>query len=182
MFWYIFIGIIVLLLIYFLVTFNNLIRKNNKVKEAFSTMDIYLKKRWDLIPNIINIVKGYADHEKETFKEITELRNYVYDRMSDDEKIATNYKLNTEISRLMALIERYPDIKANENFNDLSKQLVKIEDDIAKSRKYFNGTVREFNNKVEMFPSNIIAKMLGYKPKKMFEASTQEKQNINIEM
>lgn len=179
---YIVIGIIALLIIYIFITFNGLVKLNNRVKEAFATMDVYLKKRWDLIPNIVETVKGYAKHEKETLKEVIELRNSAYDSMSDEEKITTNNKINSVMSKIMALAESYPDLKANENFVDLSKQLSKVEDEIANSRKYFNGTVRDFNNKVEMFPSNIIAGLLGYKSKRMFEASDEEKKNVKVEL
>lgn len=179
---YIIIGCVLLLIIYIFITYNGLVKLNNMVKEAFATMDVYLKKRWDLIPNIVETLKGYAKHEKDTLKEVIELRNLVYDSMSDDEKITTNNKINSDISKIMALAENYPDLKANDNFIDLSKQLSKVEDEIANSRKYFNGTVRDFNNKVEMFPSNIIAKILGYKTKNMFEANEEEKKNVKVEL
>lgn len=179
---YIIITIIVLSLIYFGVTYNSFIKLNNTVKEAFSTMDIYLKKRWDLIPNIVETVKGYAKHEKTTLKEIIELRNSTYDNMSANEKVDINNKLSQEINKLMAIAEAYPDLKSNENFKDLSQQLTKIEDDIANSRKYYNGAVRLFNNKVQMFPSNIVAKTLGFKEQKMFEASKLERENVKIKL
>ena len=179
---YIVIAIVVLLLIYFIVTYNSLIKLKNIVKEAFSTMDVYLKKRWDLIPNIVETVKGYAKHEKDTLKEVVELRNSAYDKMSDDEKIKTNEQLSSGISKIMALAEAYPDLKANENFKDLSKELSKVEDDIANSRKYYNGVVRIYNNKVEMFPSNIFAGLFGYKSKAMFEASANERENVKVEL
>ena len=179
---YIIITIIVLSLIYFGVTYNSFIKLNNTVKEAFSTMDIYLKKRWDLIPNIVETVKGYAKHEKTTLKEIIELRNSTYDNMSANEKVDINNKLSQGINKLMAIAEAYPDLKSNENFKDLSQQLTKIEDDIANSRKYYNGAVRIFNNKVQMFPSNIVAKTLGFKEQKMFEASKLERENIKIKL
>lgn len=179
---YIIITIIVLSLIYFGVTYNSFIKLNNTVKEAFSTMDIYLKKRWDLIPNIVETVKGYAKHEKTTLKEIIELRNSTYDNMSANEKVDINNKLSQGINKLMAIAEAYPDLKSNENFKDLSQQLTKIEDDIANSRKYYNGAVRLFNNKVQMFPSNIVAKTLGFKEQKMFEASKLERENIKIKL
>ena len=168
---YIIIAIIVLIVIYALALYNSFVKLNNKVKEAFSTMDVYLKKRWDLIPNIVETVKGYAKHEKDTLKEVVELRNSTYDKMSDEEKIKTNEQLSSGINKIMALAEAYPDLKANENFKDLSKQLTKVEDDITNSRKYYNGVVRIYNNKVEMFPSNIFAGLLGYKSKAMFAAS-----------
>ncbi len=179
---YIIISIVVLITIYIFVLYNSFIKINNRVKEAFSTMDIYLKKRWDLIPNIVETVKGYAKHEKETFEEVIKMRNSVYDNMSDDDKIKTNEKMSTGINKIMALAESYPDLKANENFRDLNNQLTKIEDDIANARKYYNGVVRIFNNKVEMFPSNIFGKLLGYKTRKMFEASANERQNIKVNL
>lgn len=179
---YIIIAIIILIVIYALALYNSFVKLNNKVKEAFSTMDVYLKKRWDLIPNIVEIVKGYAKHEKDTLKEVVELRNSTYDKMSDEEKIKTNEQLSSGINKIMALAEAYPDLKANENFKDLSKQLTKVEDDITNSRKYYNGVVRIYNNKVEMFPSNIFAGLFGYKSKAMFEASANERENVKVEL
>ena len=179
---YIIIVIIVLIIIYAFALYNSLIKLNNKVKEAFSTMDVYLKKRWDLIPNIVETVKGYAKHEKETLKEVIELRNSVYDKMSDDEKIKTNEQLSNGINKIMLLAEAYPDLKANENFKDLSNQLIKVEDEIANSRKYYNGVIRIYNNKVEMFPSNIFARLFGYKSKSMFEASANERENVKVKL
>ena len=179
---YIIIAIIVLILIYFGVTYNSFVKLSNTVKEAFSTMDVYLKKRWDLIPNIVETVKGYAKHEKSTLKEIIELRNSTYDNMSANEKVDVNNKLSQGINKLMAIAEAYPDLKANENFKDLSQQLTKVEDDIANSRKYYNGAVRIFNDKVQMFPSNIVAGMLGFKEQKMFEASESERENVQVKL
>ncbi len=174
-------GILLLLVLYALSTYNNLVGLNNKVKEAFSTMDVYLKKRWDLIPNIVETVKGYAKHESETLENVIRLRNSAYDNMSDNEKIKTNEALSSGINKIMALAESYPDLKANENFRDLSNQLTKIEDDIANSRKYYNGVVRIINNKTEMFPSNIFAKLFGFKSKEMFEAAASERENVKVE-
>ncbi len=178
---YIIIAIIVLIIIYALTVYNSLVKLNNKVKEAFSTMDVYLKKRWDLIPNIVETVKGYASHEQETLKEIVALRNSAYDTMTDEEKIKTNTELSNGINKIMALAEAYPDLKANENFKDLSNQLAKVEEDIANSRKYYNGTVRIYNNKVEMFPSNIFAGLFGHKTKAMFEVSAAERENVKVQ-
>lgn len=179
---YIIIAIIVLILIYFGLTYNSLVKLSNTVKEAFSTMDVYLKKRWDLIPNIVETVKGYAKHEKSTLKEIIELRNSTYDNMTTNEKVTVNSELSQEINKLMAIAESYPDLKANENFKDLSKQLTKVEDDIANSRKYYNGAVRIFNDKVQMFPSNIVAGILGFKEQKMFEVNKTERENAKVKL
>lgn len=179
---YIIIAIIIILLIAILLIYNNLVKANNRVKEAFSTMDVYLKKRWNLIPNIVETVKGYAKHEKNTLEKIIELRNSTYDNMSDDDKIKTNSKISEAISKIMILAEAYPELKANENFGDLSKQLSKVEDEIANARKYFNATVREYNNKVEMFPSNVIASLCNYKTKTMFEVSEEERNNVEVNL
>ena len=179
---YIIIAIIILLIVYIFVLYNSFISLDNKVKEAFSTMDVYLKKRWDLIPNLVDTVKGYASHEQETFSEVTKIRNNNYESMSNEEKIITNEEVNTKIDRIMALKETYPELKANENFKNLSTELKKIEDDIANSRKYYNAVVRVYNNKVEMFPNSLIAKIFGYHSKKMFEAKNEERKNVKVEL
>ncbi|CCY46157.1 lemA family protein [Firmicutes bacterium CAG:822] len=177
---YIVIAIVVIIVLYALITYNNFIKLKNTVKEAFATMDVYLKKRWDLIPNIVETVKGYAKHEENTLKEVVELRNSSYDSMSDDEKVKANQKISKDINKIMLLAESYPDLKASTNFQDLSRELSKVEEDIANSRKYYNGAIEMFNNKVEMFPSNIFAKLFGYKPKEMFETDEQERENIKV--
>ena len=179
---WIILAIVILIIIYAFILYNNFISLDNKVKEAFSTMDVYLKKRWDLIPNLVETVKGYAKYEEETLTKVTKLRNTVYNKMTNDEKIINNEELSSDVSKIMALKEAYPELKANENFIDLSNKLTKIEDDIANARKYYNGTVRIYNNKVQMFPNNIFAKIFNYKTKRMFEASLEDKQNIRINL
>lgn len=179
---WIILAVIILIIIYAFILYNNFISLDNKVKEAFSTMDVYLKKRWDLIPNLVETVKGYAKYEEETLTRVTKLRNNVYNEMTTDEKIINNEELSSNVSKIMALKEAYPELKANENFIDLSNKLTKIEDDIANARKYYNGTVRIYNNKVQMFPNNIFAKIFNYKTKRMFEASLEDKQNIRINL
>lgn len=179
---YIMIGIVTLLLIYVFATYNSFIKLSNKVKEAFSTMDVYLKKRWDLVPNIVETVKGYAKHEKDTLENVINLRNSAFNQMSTTDKIAANEKLTAGISKLMMLAEAYPDLKANHNFMDLSLQLTKVEDDIANSRKYYNAVVRDMNNKIQMFPSNIFAGLFGFKEIKMFETNESERENIKVEL
>ncbi len=177
---YIIIGIIVIILIYAFATYNSFVKLNNRVKEAFATMDVYLKKRWDLIPNIVETVKGYAKHEKETLENVINLRNSSYDKMSSDDKIKANNELSRGIRNIMLLAESYPELKASTNFKDLSNELSKVEEDIANSRKYYNGVVKMFNDKVEMFPSNLFAKMFGYTSKVMFETSDNERENVKV--
>lgn len=177
---WILIAVIVVLVLWVLSTYNSLVGLRNTCKESFSTMDVYLKKRWDLIPNLVETVKGYAKHEKSTLEEVIALRNAPYESMSDDEKVKTNQKLSQGVTKIMALAEAYPELKANENFKDLSNQLTKIEEDIANSRKYYNGTVKIYNNKVEMIPSNIVASIFGFKARTMFEVDAAERENVKV--
>ncbi len=179
---YIIVSLVVLLFIYILVIYNSFVRLNNKLNKTFSTMDVYLKKRWDLIPNIVKVVKGYAEYEKDTLDEIVEARNSSYDYMSINNKIEKNERISEGINKIMAIAEAYPDLKANENFLDLSRQLVSIENEIAESRNNYNNVVRKFNNKVEMFPSSIFAKLFGYSKKEMFLANDKERDNIKISL
>lgn len=179
---YIIIGVIILILIYILIAYNSFIHSKNLVNEAFSTMDIYLKKRWDIIPNLVEAVKGYSIYEKETLTKITSLRNSNYDSLSMNNKINLNEEISKYLSTIIAVSENYPDLKANDLFSKLSTSLIEIEDEIANSRKYYNGTVRIFNNKIQMFPNNLVAKIFKFKEFKMFEADTNEKNNIEVNL
>lgn len=182
MIFYAIVGVLLVLLTLVIIMLNSFVRLNNKVNESFATMDVYLKKRWDLIPNLVETVKGYAKHEKDTLEEVVKLRSGDYDKLSNNQKIKTNEKVTQGISKIMALAESYPDLKANENFVNLAKDLTKVEDEIAQSRKYYNATVRVFNNRVQVFPNNILAKLFGYKAKKMFEASVEERNSVKVEL
>ena len=139
---YITIIIIILLISYGVFTYNSIVKLNNNVKEAFSTMDVYLKKRWDLIPNIIESIKEYAKHETEVLNNITKLRNSGYNALSNEQKIKKMSMLNIEINKFMLIAENYPELKASNNFKDLNKNLLIIEDEIANSRKYYNTIVK----------------------------------------
>ena len=177
---YILIAIVVVLLLLVLPLYNGLAKLNNKVEEAFATMDVYLKKRWDLIPNIVETVKGYAKHEKETLEEIVGLRNDSYNKMTDNEKVEANKKLSEGVTKLFAIAENYPDLKASENFKDLSNELSKVEAYIANARKYYNGCVRQFNDKIVVFPNNLIAGLLGFSKKAMYEINESERENVKV--
>src|SRR5574344_743567 len=146
---YIGLGVGIILVIFGVIEYNHLIQLGNRVNEAFSTMDVYLKKRWELIPNLVDTVKGYTKHESVTFEDLTQLRGQNYDQLTHQDKLDINEQITQIMNQVIALAENYPDLKASTNFIDLSKQLVQIEDDIANSRKYYNGTVRIYNNKVE---------------------------------
>lgn len=179
---YIVIGLIILLVTYIIITYNKLIETNNVVKEAFSTMDVYLKKRWDLVPNLIEVVKGYAKHEKEVFNQVTTLRTNIYQNMSINKKITVNEQLTQELSKIIAVSENYPELKSNQNFLELSRELTKVEDEIANSRKYYNGSVRSFNTKIQVFPNNILAGLFRFKEANMFEANMEEKNNVKVDL
>lgn len=171
--------IIIVLVMFGILTYNSLVESRNMVKEAFATMDVYLKKRWDLVPNLVETVKGYSKHESETLEKVIEARGN-YTQMSRQEKVDSDNIIKGEVSKLIALSESYPDLKANQNFLDLSRQLVKLEDDIENSRKYYNGTVKNYNLKVLTIPTNIIASMFGFKEEKMFEAVDAERENVKV--
>ena len=175
------IAIIVLIAIYVLVQYNSFIKLNYRVKKAFSTMDVYLKKRLDLIPNIVETVKGYAKHESETLIAVIEKRGSNYDSMTEEQKIESGAAISSVIPNIMALAESYPDLKANQNFMNLSNQLEAVEEDIANSRKYYNGTVKRYNMSVQTIPTNIIAGMFHFEKKPMFEVESQaERQNVKV--
>lgn len=173
---------IVVILFIGIIIRNKLIELKNLTDEAFSTMDVYLKKRWDLVPNLVSTVKAYAEHETDVFEKVTKERAGNYEVLKSDEKITENLNLEKGLEVLMMVAENYPELKANENFLKLSDSLNKVEEDIANARKYYNATVRKYNDKVEMFPSMIVAKMFGYKTRKMFEANSEERKNVVIDM
>lgn len=178
---YVIIGIIILLFIYTVTTYNSLISLQNRLKESFSTMDVYLKKRWDLVPNLVETVKGYAKHESETLEKVVSLRATSYSDMPMNEKIDANKQLSQGIASILAIAENYPELKADTSFLNLSSQLSQIEDDIANSRKYYNACARIFNIKVQSFPSNIIANMFKFETSPMFEVTAEEKENVKVE-
>lgn len=176
------IGIVVLLAVIVIGMYNGFIRSKNDCEEAFSTMDVYLKKRYDLIPNLVETVKGYAAHEKETFEKLTLARTRAMEAVTADEKVAVEPQVQQGLKNLFAVAENYPELKANQNFLDLQNQLQSVENDIANSRKYYNATVKTFNNKCEVFPSNILAGIFGFKKKAMFEvAGQEERENVKVQ-
>ena len=164
----IFIVAVALIVVFCIFVYNSLVQLSNKVKEAFSTMDVYLKQRFDLIPNLVDTVKAYAKHEADTLEELTKRRADV--ATSDiDGQIEGEIRIGEALSRILVVVEKYPELKANENFLDLHKRIVKVEDDIAFARRYYNGSVRQYNDKCQMFPYNIIANIFGFRSKKMYE-------------
>jgi LemA protein len=162
-------GVLVLALLYGVSAYNRLVKLRNLVQEAWSSIDVMLKKRHDLIPNLVETVKGYATHERETLENVTRARNLAVSADSVEGKEIAEKNLNQAMVNLFAVAEQYPDLKANANFQQLQAELTSIENDIEKSRRYYNGTVRENNTLVESFPSNIIANMYKFEKSKFFE-------------
>lgn len=172
--------VIILILLFVISTYNSLVQLRNKVRDQFSQIDVQLKKRSDLIPNLVETVKGYAKHEKGTLEEVIKARNTYLSAGSPDEKMKSSGELTQAINKLFALAESYPDLKANENFLDLQKQLKEVEDKVSYSRQFFNDTVLMYNNKIEMFPSNFVASLFHFEKENFFEATEEERKNVEV--
>lgn len=173
--------LIVVLALYGVMTFNRLVRARNIVKEAWSGMDVQLKRRHDLIPNIVEVVKGYASHEKITLEEVVQSRTKSQAMVSGAPNIAERAQIegaiSMQIGRLMAVAEAYPDLKANTNFQSLQHSLTEVEEQIQYARRYYNGAVRDYNTLVQTVPSNFIASFGGFLPSDFFELSDQSERS-----
>lgn len=174
------IAVLVLLVLFVAMVYNKMVANKNRTLEAWSGVDVFLKKRYDVIPNLVETVKGYATHEKSTFDDITRHRAEAMGAKSPEEKIESENKLGQSLMNLFAVAENYPELKANSNFMQLQQQLVDLENDIEKSRRYYNGTVRENNTYIESFPSNIIAGLFKFEKKPFFEISNAEKETPRV--
>ena len=174
------VAIVIILLIWFVATRNGLVVADTNVEEAFSGMDIYMKKRYDLIPNLVAAVKGYAAHESETLEKVIAARNAAYGaNRADKESVAqAESELTSAISRLMVVAEQYPQLKADAQFLDLQKQLQSIENDIAQARKYYSGSVKQYNQKIRMFPSSIVAGLSSFKTAPYFEIADAAERDV----
>jgi len=168
------IGIIVgVLLIIFLIIYNGLVRRRNQVKNAWAQIDVQLKRRYDLIPNLVETAKGYMKHERETLESVTKARNLAQQASSAGagERAKAEGELSSVLSHLLAVVENYPDLKANQNFLALQEELASTENKISFSRQYYNDSVLRYNNQTQMFPSNIVASMTGFKASEFFEVT-----------
>lgn len=173
--------IIVLVIVLFVVkTYNDLVGLRNKVHDQFSQIDVQLKRRFDLIPNLVETVKGYAKHESETLEKVIQSRNNYANAKTDSEKLEAANEMSRGVMNIMALAESYPDLKANTNFIDLQNQLKEVEDKISYARQFYNDSVLMYNNKVEMIPSNIVASVFGFKKETFFEADEKERENVKV--
>lgn len=171
-----------ILIVTFIFTYNGFIRLKNDVEEAFATMDVYLKKRFDLIPNLVETVKGYAAHEKEVLEKVTLARAAVGSARNAEDRVNSENQLSSTLKSLFAVAESYPELKANQNFLNLMIQFQGVEGDIANSRKFYNAVVKRYNIKRETFPSNIIASIFHFERKPMFEVRDEsERENIKVD-
>lgn len=172
--------LIVLLIIFVIFTYNKMIKMRNRVNEAWSDIDVQLKRRYNLIPNIVETVKGYATHEDAVFTKVTEARsNAINATNMKDQGVAENM-LSGALKSLFAVAENYPELKANENFMQLQTELVDTEDKIQAARRFHNTVVRDFNTKIQSFPNSIVAKMFKFQDREFFEAEEDEKENVEV--
>lgn len=171
---YIIIAVVVLLLLWVVAAFNKFVRLRTRTDEAWSDIDVQLKRRYDLIPNLINTVKGYADHEKDTLQKVTEARTAAMNAGSVEDQAAAENMLSGALKSLFAVSENYPDLKANENFLELQRELTDTENKIQAARRFYNTNVRDLNIGVESFPGNIIAGMFKFTKKEFFELDEGE--------
>ncbi len=160
--------------------YNFLVGKKNEVDNIFGGIDAILKKRYNLIPNLIETVKKYVTHEKETLENITLMRSKAMRSQSGDEKLALNNEISSMLGGIMVAVENYPDLKANQNFLHLQKTLNELEAQVSAARRAYNQAVTDYNNAIEMFPTNIIANFMSYRKKQVFEAKETERENPNV--
>lgn len=174
-------AVIAILAIWLVASYNGFVKLRNKTEEAYSAMDVSLKKRYDLVPNYVETVKGYAKHERDTLEAVIAARNGAVNAASPEERIANDNILSGTLKSLFAVAEAYPDLKANENFVELQRQLQRIEEEIAGSRRYYNGIVNKYNTKTEMFPGNILAGIFNFQRKPLYEVTNaDERENVKV--
>ena len=178
--WMILIIVLVLIVLWAISVYNSLIALRNRVKDQWAQIDVQLKRRFDLIPNLVETVKGYTKHESETLEAVIKARNTYVSATVPEEQMKADGELTKAISKLFALTESYPDLKANTNFQALQQELTETESKIAAARHFYNDTVMVYNNKVSMVPSNIIAGLFKFNKEAFFEANETERQNVQV--
>lgn len=177
---FIVLGIIVVVALFVWSLYNSLISLKVKVKEAWSGIDVQLKRRADLIPNLVQTVKGYAKHEKQVFENVTKARSALLGAKNPHQAAEANNQLVSALKTLFAVAENYPNLKANEGFKDLQRQLEDTEDKVAYARQFYNSIVREYNTQIKLFPNVVIAGMMNFKEEEFFEAGEPERENIKV--
>ena len=173
-------GILALIVLGIIVVYNRLIVLRNRVKNAWAQIDVQLRKRYDLVPNLVETVKGYMKHERQVFKEVTEARSALMRAKTVKDKAKANNQLTAALKTLFAVAENYPNLKANENFKLLQEQLQGIEDKIAYARQYYNDSVLAYNNAIQTFPNNVIANLFGFKEEEFFEAEEEARKAVKV--
>lgn len=177
---WILIGAAVIIIGFVWTSYNAFVTLKMRIKEALSGIDVQLKRRIDLIPNLVETVKGYAKHEKSIFENVSKARSALMHATSMEQKAEANNMLTDTLKSLFAVAEAYPDLKANANFADLQRQLEDTEDKIAYSRQFYNSNVLEFNTRISTFPSNLVARVFGFNEEQFFEAQPQERENVKV--
>lgn len=177
---YVVLGVILLAAVYFIAAYNGFIGLRNKYEEAYATVDVYCKKRYDLIPNLVETVKGYAKHEEQTFMNVVQARAKAMQSKTVAESQVNETALDGALKSLFALAENYPDLKANQGFLDLQAQLSSIEGEIASARKYYNAIVKNFNTRTQTIPSSIVAAICKFEKQPYYEVAEQERENVKV--
>lgn len=178
---YVLLAVVAAVALFLIGVYNSLSKYRVKIDEAWSQIDVQLKRRVDLIPNLVETVKGYASHEKEVFQKVTEARSALMGATNAKEAGEADTMLTGALKSLFAVAEAYPELKAQEGFTNLQNQLSDTEDKIAYSRQFYNSVVREYNEIIVVFPSNLVASLFGFKSKEFFEVSAAERENVKVE-
>jgi LemA protein len=172
-------GIVVVIILYLVFLYNTIVRNKNETEKAFGTIDAMLKKRYDLLPNLVEIVKQYMLHEASVLSDITRLRSLLTDNLSVDNKIELHNDIAKRLSNFVLTVENYPDLKANQSFLKLQASWNETEEQIAAARRYYNTTITNYNNSIQTFPANFIAANFGFSTKKIFEIAENERSNVS---
>lgn len=178
--WIILIVVVVLIALWIMSTYNSLVQLRNRVKDQWAQIDVQLKRRFDLIPNLVETVKGYAKHESETLESVIKARSSYVSATTPEGQMKADGELTNAISKLFALTESYPELKANTNFQSLQSELSETESKIASARQFYNDTVLTYNNKVEMVPGNIVASLFKFKKETFFEVDEKSRENVQV--
>lgn len=178
---WILVGVIALGLVWVVAAYNGLVSLKNRTDEAWSDIDVQLKRRYDLIPNLVETVKGYAKHESKVFEEVTKARTAAMGAGNLHDKAKNENMLTDALKSVFAIAENYPDLKASQNFLSLQGELTDTEDKIEAARRFYNGNVRDLNTQIQVFPTNLIAQNLGFKAREFFEAAAGEKEAVKVD-
>ena len=181
MVWIIIVAIVVVILLWVVSTYNSLVVLRNRVKDQWAQIDVQLKRRFDLIPNLVETVKGYAKHESETLENVVKARNSYLSATTPEGQMEADGELTKAVSKIFALAESYPELKANTNFMDLQGQLTETEDKISVARQLYNDVVLKYNNKLQVIPSNIVAALFHFQPEAFFKANEEERENVKVQ-